>query len=138
MRHLEALREKLGGDPEAQRRYCFGALLNNRRQHNRAEAAYAGPLFQIEKESWLDTVAEPIRDHAILVVEWMTLQQEMDGAKLTPREREVYVLRKVYGMSYQEIADELDISKTRVKTLWDLADSKVDKFRMKDQHVIEA
>ncbi|HYQ97498.1 MAG TPA: hypothetical protein VEO92_03955, partial [Candidatus Nitrosocosmicus sp.] len=42
---------------------------------NRAEATYAGPLYQIEEESWFDTVAENSPDHAGLVVEWVTLQQ---------------------------------------------------------------
>ena len=138
MRHLEKLREKLGHDPEAQRRYCFKALVNNRRQHNRAEATYAGPLCQIEEESWLDTVAENSPDHAGLVVEWVTLQQEMDGANLTPREREVYVLTKIYGMSRQEAAAKLGIRKTRVQTLWHSAYRKIAEFRMKDRHVFES
>jgi DNA-directed RNA polymerase specialized sigma24 family protein len=137
MRHLEDLREKLGRDPEAQRRYCFGALWNNRRQHNRAEATYAGPLYQIEEESWLDTVAENSPDHAGLVVEWVTLQQEMEGANLTPRQREVYILTKVYRMSRQEAADKLGIRKTRVQTLWHSAYRKIAEFRMKDLHVSE-
>ena len=138
MRHLEDLQEKLGRDPEGQRLYCFGALWNNRRQHDRAEATYAGPLYQIEEESWLETVAENTPDHAALVVEWVRLQQEMDGANLFPREREVYVLTKVYEMSRQEAAAKLGICKTRVQTLWHSAYRKIAEFRMKDRHVFES
>jgi DNA-directed RNA polymerase specialized sigma24 family protein len=71
-------------------------------------------------------------------VEWVTLQQEMDGANLTPREREVYVLTKVYEMSRQEVAAKLGIHKTRVQTLWYSANRKIAEFRMKDRHVFES
>lgn len=107
-------------------------MRNNKRQHDRAEANYAGSLYQIEEESWLDAVAENAPDHAALVVELVTLQQEIDKAKLTPREREVYVLIRVYGMSRQEAADYLGIHKTRVQTLWTSANDKIDEVRMEE------
>jgi predicted DNA-binding protein (UPF0251 family) len=138
MRHLEDLRERLGRDPEAQRRYCFGALLNNRRQHNHTEAKFVRPLCQIEEESWLEAVAENTPDHALLVVEWVTLQQEMDKANLTLRECEVFVLLTVYGMSRREAAAKLGIHTTRVQTLWNSANRKIAEFRMKDRHVFES
>jgi RNA polymerase sigma factor (sigma-70 family) len=145
MRYPDRVRNKVGNDPVCQGWYWFKAMLTNAFQYDQKEARYNNLMCPAWEESWLDAVAEPVYDSAdaalariALQREENRLQQEMDGAKLAPRERQVYVLRKVLKMSYQEIANELDISKTRVKTAWDLADGKIAEFQMKDQHVIEA
>jgi predicted DNA-binding protein (UPF0251 family) len=145
MRYPGRVRDKVGNDPICQGWYWFKAMLTNAFQYDQKEARYNNLMCPAWEESWLDAVAEPVHDSADAALARIALQreenrlhQEMDSANLAPRERDVYVLIKVYRMSRQEAADKLGISKTRVQKAWELANRKIDDFRMKDQHVFES
>jgi RNA polymerase sigma factor (sigma-70 family) len=110
--YLKLIREKAAGNVSSVRGFLFTSLRNAaydffRRKKSHGEVPIA--------DSAVDTLPLEERDGAESAVFNEELQLAAEAVEALPvRCREVMKLRKVYGMSYREIADQLGIEESTV------------------------
>jgi RNA polymerase sigma factor (sigma-70 family) len=84
------------------------SLRNRRRTETVADFEMSPVLYDLQFISSIDPEAQCLIDEQLARAEAVI-------ASLTPRVREVFVLRKVYGLSHREIAAQLGISISTVE-----------------------
>lgn len=108
---VKLLRSQNTTDINNPRAYLYRIASNILADHFRSVTSRHGALHQPLSDTVVDVMPGP-EDALLSRDELMRLQRAID--ELPERQREVIMLHKFKGLSYQEIADQLGISKNTV------------------------
>jgi len=82
----------------------------------------------LKQESW-SIISEPVLMNTGGIIDIEEYEKAMDAInQLPPQQQKVFILRRLKNMKYQEIAQQLSVSRETVKSYLKLANSSIAKF----------
>jgi RNA polymerase sigma-70 factor (family 1) len=90
------------------------------------------------KHQSLSIISEPVLMNTEGVTDFEEYEKAMDAiSQLPPQQQKVFILRRLKNMKYQEIAQQLNVSRETVKSYLKLANSSIAKFIARRRSTLE-